>query len=372
MTEGACLVQIERLQKLWESFETNHRKLLLLLEELSGEEKYFKEAKFDVTEETYLDRLGQFRDTLLQLKRVAESGSSSASSHHIGSADSFKSKLPAVELPIFGGDLKDWVNFRETFTEMVVKDHSIANVYKLHYLKSSLKGEASNLLVDRSAASESFTEAWQCLLDYYNNNRLLITNLLSKFMSLKSMEQKSSSEVSRIRTNSSNILQALKVLGSPVKHWDQFVVFIIVGKLSSRLQRKWEEVVANSDSPTTPPSFESLIKFLEVERLALFQLESTRQSSSKSESSSVAVKRKPLSGSKGEYKILHAASGSKSKGNACLVCHDSHRLHECEAFKGKTPEERRKLVVLKQLCFNCPGNHRVTSTQMQVLLTQTP
>ena len=46
MTEGACLVQMERLEKLWHSFEVNHAALNESCE-ITGEESYYKDNLFN-------------------------------------------------------------------------------------------------------------------------------------------------------------------------------------------------------------------------------------------------------------------------------------------------------------------------------------
>ncbi|CAD6235401.1 GSCOCG00007880001-RA-CDS, partial [Cotesia congregata] len=41
----------------------------------------------------------------------------------------------------------------------------------------------------------------------------------------------------------------------------------------------------------------------------------------------------------------------------CPVCDEKHRLYTCDKFRELTVEERRKVVLNAQLCFNCFGNN---------------
>ena len=49
MTEGACLVQMERLDKLWNSFETNHA-ALNEMDDVTGKEEYYRNDVFEKAE----------------------------------------------------------------------------------------------------------------------------------------------------------------------------------------------------------------------------------------------------------------------------------------------------------------------------------
>ena len=43
----------------------------------------------------------------------------------------------------------------------------------------------------------------------------------------------------------------------------------------------------------------------------------------------------------------------KGKSNNCRCCGQAHPLYRCDAFKGKTPQERAFLISAKKLCPNC-------------------
>ena len=55
-------------------------------------------------------------------------------------------KLPTIALPTFEGDTCSWLHYRDTFEALVVNNTNLSNVQKLHYLISSLKNEAKDLI----------------------------------------------------------------------------------------------------------------------------------------------------------------------------------------------------------------------------------
>jgi len=69
-------------------------------------------------------------------------------------------KLPTIALPKFEGDTCSWLNFRDTFVELVVNNKILSNVQKLHYLIASFKNEANDLICVLRNRNEKFLIAW--------------------------------------------------------------------------------------------------------------------------------------------------------------------------------------------------------------------
>ena len=63
MTECACIVQMERLEKLWNSFEKNDSNLAEC-EDVTGNEECYTAGFFDKVEQISLDNLGLFISNL--------------------------------------------------------------------------------------------------------------------------------------------------------------------------------------------------------------------------------------------------------------------------------------------------------------------
>lgn len=55
-------------------------------------------------------------------------------------------KPPTMNLPEFNGNYDCWMNFYDTFDALVNKNKSLTHIQRFYYLKSSLKGEAANML----------------------------------------------------------------------------------------------------------------------------------------------------------------------------------------------------------------------------------
>ncbi|CAB0033752.1 unnamed protein product [Trichogramma brassicae] len=136
MTMGACISRMEQLKIRWAEFEAAHKRL----EEDSDvgpDDPYFKEDKYDKTYEAFLMNLGLFQDRLLKVKaETLRLGTQPAADGIVNDMDVNRTKLPAIVIGDFSGDIQDWVRFRDTFREMVIERSNLPNIFKMNYLRS--------------------------------------------------------------------------------------------------------------------------------------------------------------------------------------------------------------------------------------------
>lgn len=55
-------------------------------------------------------------------------------------------KLPPIQLPVFDGDVMQWLPFSDSFTAMIHDNRGLSEIQKFHYLKSSLRGPALEIV----------------------------------------------------------------------------------------------------------------------------------------------------------------------------------------------------------------------------------
>jgi hypothetical protein len=83
--------------------------------------------------------------------------------------------LPSIELPSYDGTASKWLHYRDTFESLIVNNKTLSNVQKLHYLTSSLKGEAKQLISNLQITNDNFVVAWDLVTQRYNNVKLIAT-----------------------------------------------------------------------------------------------------------------------------------------------------------------------------------------------------
>lgn len=176
-------------------------------------------------------------------------------------------------------------------------------------------------------------------MDRYDNTREITNSLIKRIMLQSTMKVESSSGLQQLLDTTSECIRSLKVLGRPVEHWDDLLVFIIVEKLDLETRREWAMALKGTD----PPTYRKLQEFLEQH---VRGLQAGGQSSHQAS--------KPI---KSERKNS-SSSNHITTDASCPVCKNNHELYTCQTFKSMTPEERMHKVKNSSLCSNClKGGH---------------
>ena len=249
-------------------------------------------------------------------------------------------KLPAISIPTFSGVFSDWLEFKDLFSAIVVKDTRISSVEKLQHLKTHVQGEAAELLKTVKVTDANFEVAWKLLEDHYSNTRRLVSAFTQDLLNVPSVKSESAAELKVLLNSTINSLSALTQLNRPTASWDDLLIALTTRKLDAKTFKEWE--VLNSHSKT-PPTFDSLKTFLE-ERISTLEI-----------ITSMLKLPKQMANSRSTF--AHVATTSEK----CFCCSAEHFILRCPDFQSKSIEERRQFVKDKSLCFNCLGNHRVAN-----------
>ncbi|CAK1578646.1 unnamed protein product [Parnassius mnemosyne] len=91
-------------------------------------------------------------------------------------------KLPPLKIPPFDGAPNKWLSFRDTYLSLIHNNENIDDISKFHYLKSYLEGNVSSAINSVTVSSKNYATAWQLLCERYDNKRLLINELFSRYI----------------------------------------------------------------------------------------------------------------------------------------------------------------------------------------------
>ncbi|KAH0814770.1 hypothetical protein GEV33_008021 [Tenebrio molitor] len=211
----AAQSKLEMLNETWEKFEAEHEKLLTSKTDVSKDLEYFKNDAYQTTMYVYVSA------KLVNSNLLAPTHA--------------RPTLPGINIEPFSGDIPDWRPFQDLFVSLVGESPTLSNVEKMHYLTSSLKGNAARFVGNLPVCGDSFKTAWDLLTKRYENKRLLITAQLDKLFSLKRIENRSAKELNDLLNTTSEA-----ALDSPVDQWDQLLVHLLVQKLDIRTREDWE------------------------------------------------------------------------------------------------------------------------------------
>nr|XP_046491123.1 uncharacterized protein LOC124223325 [Neodiprion pinetum] len=225
---------------------------------LSKDSSISRKTIYEQCEEQYLNTKGEMLDLLESLKTLSAPIVPTAAAPQLTTGETSK-RLPRIELPTFSGNYSDWKSFHDLFTSIVRENPQLSEVEKLHYLKTSLTDEPSQLIKNIALTAENFPRAWETLVSRYENTRLLTDSHLATLFAIPRVTKKSSSELKSLHSNTYEALGVLKLLDSPEKLWNHIIVHMTIRKLDPASLEEWEKSVSEK---LEPPTFAELKAFL--------------------------------------------------------------------------------------------------------------
>lgn len=348
-TTGTYTSTLEILEIEWNKYSVNNT-ALLALSILDLDHDYFENDEFNCVREVYIELKAKCKDRLEELNPIPlidQENASTPTRHHSIVNYSSKPKLPPIQIPTFSGSYKDWIPFYDTFFHLIHKCTDLAAVEKLHYLKSSLSGEASQLLRHLPPSDANYTPAWEILTNRYNNKRLLVNDNIKTLVSQKRIVSASVEGIKSLLDTSRECLHALTGLEIDVDSWDPIVIYLLVQKLDIESHKLWEQ---NQD-PKKLSTFDDFTKFLENRYQTLENIDAVQWH-----------KFTPQSKMQNLEQNKHFKSVPQSSSNyVCTICKTSHPLYGCRKFAKLSLIERMQIVEGAQLCRNCLNSGHASS-----------
>ncbi|XP_065356247.1 uncharacterized protein LOC135950644 [Calliphora vicina] len=201
------------------------------------------------------------------------------------SSNSHRPLLPTLQLCKFSGNYKDWMEFYNVFCLLVHDNQELSPVSKFQYLKSCLTDSASRLIQSLEVNAPNYQVAFDLLKTRYNNKRQLFQ---SHLLEIFNIEKVSKPNVMALRLFIDNINASMRALESIVTKQqitNGIMLHLVVSKLDTDFQSKWEESqslslnTSTSSSTLQLPSWDDLVNFLERRCKSLEIYESTHPNS---------------------------------------------------------------------------------------------
>lgn len=98
-----------------------------------------------------------------------------------------KINLPHLQIPMFDGNFKEWINFKELFESLIGSNPELLPAHKMSYLKSHLSGPALEVVRHLQLGGDSFQSAWYLLNRRYNNRKALLNDLFRWLLGLNKL-----------------------------------------------------------------------------------------------------------------------------------------------------------------------------------------
>lgn len=124
------------------------------------------------------------------------------------------------------------------FQEIIHNSKQLTQTQKLHYLRSSLFGQAVDTVQAIELSESNYEIAWDLLCKGFDNKRVLVRNHVKAILELGVTKEDSAKELRQLVDGISMHTMALKALGQNVDAWGVLIIFIITAKLDDTTKRK--------------------------------------------------------------------------------------------------------------------------------------
>lgn len=159
-------------------------------------------------------------------------------------------KLPRIELPTFNGKYEEWHAFFDLFNSLIHSNRDISDTQKFHYLRSSLKGDAAEIVSSLEISGANYADAWTRLKERYDNKRLIVQNHIRAIFDLPTIKRENGAAIRQILDGVLKHTRALRALKRPTDQWGDLLVHVVASKLYLRTIKEWKNTIDSTQVPT--------------------------------------------------------------------------------------------------------------------------
>lgn len=252
-------------------------------------------------------------------------------------------RLPRLSIPIFDGKAEAWSAFHDIFMRLIHNNKKLANIEKMQYLKTHLKGEAVRLLSHLEISDVNYDTALRLLTERFHNKRKLISSHIQALWSLPKLDTESMNGIRRVLDTVRENVYAITNLGVDTSSWAPFIVHLVLQKVDPETHRLFEQTLCN---PKDIPTFETLYSFLEsrFQSLEAVGHANRREFQPNKQGGGKSFTR--------GYKSTIRNYVSTTSGK-CRYCQKPHIIYSCPEFQALNTTQRNSYISKNKICTNC-------------------
>lgn len=318
-------------EKYWQSFIDNDYQARLLFDKKRDENKdYFKSKAFGKIEAYYYELKGKMGESLKALQPPEPVVQNRARKTN-------ECKLPILEPPKFDGDFLNWPSFADLFKSTIGQNADLSASQKLQYLRSSLTGDASNILRTTQITDANYEPAWKLLEERFSNRSALVAAQVNALFGLK--KAANTNDIKHIYDITNQCLQSLDNLDVKTENWDPILIHMSFEKLPLATQLLWNQLrFGKRDVPKWPEMKEFLHSCF-----------TSAEIQQPKPTTSNTIQQRPT------FKRTQAMHATSPNPNVCKMqeCQEKHSIRICPLFLKLTVPERIEKARQLGLCLNC-------------------
>lgn len=316
-TQAVSLLEFrqEELPLINAKFDSVQSELELISIDMENEEEERREF-----ENFYFEARSQIQE-IISAHRAA---SSTVHNTSFGNT-SFVSRahLPPIDLPFFDGNIQNWKSFFDVFNTMAHKEENgYPPVQKFYHLRSHLTGQALELVQNIPMTENNYNVVLKKLQQRYDNKSLIIQSHIRAILDAPYITEISAESLQKLHSHVGNHVAALEELGQPTKHWDAWLITIVLSRLDKNTSHDWQ--LRQKD--TELPKFKDLDGFLACRCVAFEGSQALLPLTG-------GVPPKPATRGKNTDSKFNSSLIVSENTIKCYCCTGPHRLFNCEKFK---------------------------------------
>lgn len=175
-----------------------------------------------------------------------------------------------LTLPMFDGNLTNWISFRDQFTDLIHKNPLLTPVIKFTMLRNHLSGQAADAINGFKLSGIDYEAAWSVLMKRYDRPDKIIDEHLRRFHKLpKLCSPPTAPQLFDMANSANTLIRVLPNLGQNVKDWDIWMIFHLKERLDPGTLTKWTDNTKGRQNIKLP----EFMEFLEFEALQKMTLQ---------------------------------------------------------------------------------------------------
>ena len=275
----------------------------------------------------------------------------SSASHRM---DRDRTKLPAIALPTFKGDILQWPTFWQKFSAAVDMHDDLPDSTKLCYLRTAIQDPEAEIILNPSMDGPStYKRLVKELHQRYERTKKIHRELVEKLINLPPAKH-NSKDLRRLIDSTTSCIECLESTG--LFTLETFLSSMIYSKLPYKLQIDWDN--DHSVENTVLP-YPKLLEYVSKKAFTLSDHKSSTTSNTVEPSERKTPKNKPQQKQKS---YVHSVTPTPAASTLtrppykweCALCRpEKHPLHLCSKWMSYTLAQRLDHVKLKNLCSNC-------------------
>ena len=104
--------------------------------------------------------------------------------HHEKQLSKSSMKLPKIEIPLFDGNIMNWLEFWNCFEVFIDSKETLSGAEKMYYLKNNLTGEARKAVEGLILSNNNYNKTVSILKERFGDSQNLINSFYTELINL--------------------------------------------------------------------------------------------------------------------------------------------------------------------------------------------